>query len=35
MKIPSMGDEMFHADGRMDRQSGRYDEANRRFPQFC
>jgi hypothetical protein len=27
--------ELFHADGRTDRQTDRYHEANSRFPQFC
>jgi len=31
MKILSVGAEYFHADGR----TGRHDEANRRFSQFC
>ena len=40
MKIRSVGDELFHADRRTDRQAGRqqadrHDEADSRFPQFC
>jgi hypothetical protein len=26
---------LFHTDGRADSQTGRHDEANSRFPQFC
>ena len=36
MKIRPMGAELFHADGRTDRQqTDRHDEANSRFTQFC
>jgi len=35
MKIYPVGDELFHADGRADRQTGKHDEANSRFSQFC
>jgi len=35
MKIPSLGDEMFHVDGHVntqtDRQTDRHDEVNSRF----
>jgi hypothetical protein len=32
---PSFEAELFHADGRMDEQADRYDEANTVFSQFC
>jgi len=35
MKIHPVGAELFHADGRTDRQTGKHDEANCRFSQFC
>jgi hypothetical protein len=37
MKIRPVGAELFHADGRTDRQTytDRHDEANSRFSQFC
>jgi len=35
MKIRPVGAELFHADGRTDRQTGIHDEANRSFSQFC
>jgi hypothetical protein len=35
MKNRPVGTELFHADGRTDRQTGRHDEASSRFPQFC
>ena len=35
MKIRPVGAELFHADGRTDRQMDRHDEANSRFCQFC
>ena len=31
MKIHPMGTELFHAEGQMDRQTDRHDEANNRF----
>jgi hypothetical protein len=34
MNIRPVGAEMFHAGGRMDRQTDRYDEANSSFSQF-
>jgi hypothetical protein len=34
MKIRPEGAELFHADGRTNRQMARYDEANSRFSQF-
>jgi len=35
MKIHPVGAELFHADGRTDRQTGNYYLANSRFSQFC
>jgi hypothetical protein len=37
MKIRPVEAELFHADGRTDRQTDRdrHDEANSRFSQFC
>jgi hypothetical protein len=35
LKIRSVGAELFHADGRTDRQTGEHDRANSRFSQFC
>jgi hypothetical protein len=35
MKIRPLGAELFHAEGRADRQADGYDEANSRFSQFC
>jgi hypothetical protein len=37
MEICALGAELFHADGRKDRQreTDRHDEANNRFLQFC
>jgi len=35
MKICPVGAELFHADGRMDRQTGRQDKADNCFSQFC
>jgi hypothetical protein len=32
---PSVGGELFHADGRTDRHTDRPDEAKIRIPQFC
>jgi len=31
----SLGTELFHADGRTDRQTDRHEEANSHFKQFC
>jgi hypothetical protein len=35
MKIRQVGTDLFHADGRTDRQTDTHDEANSRFSQFC
>jgi hypothetical protein len=35
MKIRPVGVDMFHADGRTDRNTDRIDEANSPFSQFC
>jgi len=35
MKICSAGDELFHADRRMDRQRDRRDKANSCFSKVC
>jgi len=35
MKIRPVRAKLFHADGRMDGRTDRYDEANGLFPQFC
>ena len=38
MKIPSVEDELFHAEGQPDKdrqRNGRHDEANSRFLQIC
>ena len=35
MKIHSVGVELFHGDGRTDRQTDRQDEASSRFSRFC
>ena len=35
MKICPVGAELFHANGRTDRETDRRDEANRCFSQFC
>ena len=35
MKIRPVGAELFHADRQTDGQTGRHDEANSRFSQFC
>jgi len=35
MKIRPVGVELFHADRRTDRRTGRDDVANSRFSQFC
>jgi hypothetical protein len=35
MKIGRVGAELFHADGRTDRQTDRHDDPNSRFSQFC
>ena len=35
MKIRPAGAELFHADGRMDGQTDRYDKVISRFSQFC
>ena len=35
MKIRTMGEELFHGDGRTDRQADRNDKSNSRFWQFC
>jgi len=35
MKTRSVGAELFHADGRTDGQTDRYDEDNSRFSKFC
>ena len=34
-KIRPIGAELFHADGRTDRQTDRHDEANSRFSNFA
>jgi len=34
IKIRPVGAELFHADGRLDGQTDRHDEANSRFLQF-
>ena len=34
-KIRPVGADMFHVDRRMERQTGRHDEVNSYFPQFC
>jgi len=34
MKILAVGTELFHVDGRIDRQADRKDETNARFSQF-
>ena len=34
MKIRSLGAELFHADGRTERQTDRHNETNIRFSQF-
>jgi hypothetical protein len=35
MKILCVGAELFHADGRKDRQTYRHEKANSLFSQFC
>ena len=35
MEIRPVEAELFHADGRTDRQTDRQDEAKSRFSQFC
>jgi hypothetical protein len=35
MKILPLGAELFHAEGRADRETDRHDEAKSRFWQFC
>jgi len=32
---PSIGTELFHAEGRTDRQTDRHNKANSRFSKFC
>jgi hypothetical protein len=34
MKVRAVGADLFHADGRSERQTDRYEEANSRFPQI-
>jgi len=34
-EIRSVGADLYHADWRTDRPTGRHDEANSRFSQFC
>jgi len=35
VEIHPVGVELFHTDGRTDRQTDRHDEANSRFSKFC
>ena len=35
MKTRTVGVDLFRAEGRMDRQTDRHEEANSRFSQFC
>jgi len=35
MKIHPFGGDLFHEEGRIDRQTDRRDEANSRFSKFC